>query len=63
MLKVVALLAAALGYTVRFLLVLIRYAITAAGPVLIVYGAWLAWKPLAFVAAGGAFILLDRRVS
>lgn len=33
-----------------------------AGPLLICYGLWLAWKPLGVIAAGGFLLALDRRV-
>lgn len=32
------------------------------GPLLVAYGAWLAWRPLGFVVAGAVLWLLDRRV-
>jgi hypothetical protein len=57
--------AAGLGYTLRFLLWLIRAACWLAGPCLIVYGIDLIHRPSAFIAAGVvvfAFVLWRSRL-
>ena len=54
-------LAAAAGHTLRVARRLAVNVPGVAGPLLMAYGAWLAWSPAGFVVAGAFLLWLDRR--
>lgn len=57
----VAAVAAGAGHALRAARRVVMVTPGVAGPLLVSYGAWLAWPPAGFVVAGVFLLLLDRR--